>query len=94
MGGGVVLLFWLFVAAIYGIFWLLFLALFISGRRKKSPVLTWLGGIPLFCSTSFALLCAGTMVYGLVSVSKPANVYETSFGSQPPADVTNLQSSY
>jgi hypothetical protein len=94
MGAGFVLAFWLFLAAIYGCFWLMFLALFVSGRRKKSGLLTWLGGIPLALSTGFAVLCIGMMIYGLISVSKPANVYEISFGSQPPADVTNMQSSY
>lgn len=94
MGGGIVILVWLFLAAIYGLFWLLFLSLFIAGRRKKSHLLTWLGGVPLLLSSSFAVFCVGTMAYGLISVSKPANVYEISFGSQPPADVTNMQSSY
>lgn len=94
MGGGIVLLIWLFLAAIYGFFWLLFLTLFIAGRRKKSQLLTWLGGVPLLLSSSFAIFCVGTMAYGLISVSQPANVYAISFGSQPPADVTNMQSSY
>jgi hypothetical protein len=94
MSGGIALLGWLFLAAICGLFWLLFLALFVSGRRKKSRSLMWLGGVPLVISSGIATFCIGTMVYGLNSVSQPANVYELSFGSQPPADVKNLQSSY
>lgn len=94
MGAGIVFLIWLFLAAIYGLFWLLFLVLSVSGRRKKSHLLTWIGGIPLALSTGFIVFCVGMLAYGFISMSKPANVYELSFGVQPPADVTNMQSSY
>jgi hypothetical protein len=94
MSAGLVTFFWLILAGIYGFFWLIFLALFIVGKINKSRVLSWIGGVPLLLSTTFALFFLGTVVWGIISVSKPSNVYKITFGTPPPADVTNLQNQY
>lgn len=92
MGPVFSILLWLILAGIYGFFWLLFLSLFIVGKIKKSRMLSWIGGIPLLLSTTFAVFTLCTIIWGIFSVSKPANVYEITFGTPPPADVTDIQS--
>ena len=94
MSAGLVAFFWLILAGIYGFIWLIFLTLFIVGKIKKSRVLSWIGGVPLALSTTFALIFLGTVAWGIISVSKPSNVYKITFGTPPPADVTDLQSQY
>jgi hypothetical protein len=88
---GIGFLITLCIAAIFGLFWLLSLALFISGRRRKFAWLTWLGGVPLVAGTGIGALAVLTMAYGIYSASDPSNVYESSFGSRPAADVTDLR---
>jgi hypothetical protein len=94
MGAGVVILIWLLIAAVFGVFWLGFLALFLIGRSRKSRLLKSLGGVPLLCSSVFALWFAGTAVYGFIYNQLPDNVYKSVFGFSPSADVTNIKSTY
>ena len=94
MSASFVILFWLFFVGIYGLFWLLFLLLFLSGRRNKSRARSCMGGVPFALSSGFALWCLGLVAHGLWSSSRPANVYKITFGVAPSADVTDIRSKY
>lgn len=84
------LLSFLVIAVAFGVFWVLFLALFISGRRTKSQLTIWVGGVLLALQTGIGVKAG----YEAISIWKPENVYKTTFGSSPPNDVTNIQSYY
>ncbi len=77
----------LFLLLVYGLLWLVSLALLITGRTLKSQVLSWLGGLPLG-----ALTLGGFAAVALIFwPTNPTDVYEESFGIPPSSDVTQLQ---
>ena len=92
MGGGIVILFWLFIFAIGASLWLGSLWLFVAGRRRQSSAMTWLGGVPLAIGSLFAVMSLAGAIYGFIWNKQPANIYKMSFGSAPTQDVTALQS--
>lgn len=94
MSAGFVLVIWLLIAAVYGSFCLLFFVLYAIGKKKGIHSLMWAGGIPFIASAGFAVFCLGLMGYGFYTTSRPATVYEMTFGSAPSSDVTNIQSNY
>jgi hypothetical protein len=92
MGPGIVILFWLFVAAIFGGLWLLSLVVFIIGLRKRRPVFSWLGGVPLCGLTLLACLAVSAIAYGVIRSRNPAMVYQDTFHEKPSPDVAAIQS--
>ena len=94
MSGAFTVVFLFILAGIYSLFWLLFLILYITGRKRKSRSLSLLGGIPLILSSVFVATCVGSVAYGIFYNSKPANTYTMSFGFPPSADVKDIRSSY
>ena len=92
MGAGIVLFVWLFVAAIGVACWLGALAIFVVGRRRQSRALIWAGGGSLALGSLIGVGIVGMAIYGFIWNSRPANVYQLSFGSAPSSDVIELQS--
>jgi len=92
MGPGIVILFWLIIAAIFGFFWLIALGFFYFGIRRKKRWMAWLGGVPLFGSTFLVLLVMGLIAYLSVRASMPHFLYEDTFHQPPAPDVADLKS--
>ena len=90
MGSSILTLFFSASAMAYVFLWLFFLALFTSGRRKKSQDIICLASALLIIHTGIGLKIA----YNTISVFKSDNVYKITFGSSPPPDVKNIQSYY
>ena len=92
MGPGLVILFWLILAGIFGAFWLTSLVLFLIGWRKKKPWLKWLGLVPLAGLTRIASL--GMCFFAVVTLRAitPRYVFADTFGQKPSTDVTNIKS--
>lgn len=92
MGPGFVILFWLIVAGVLGVIWLISLVIFLVGWWKKSRVLSWVGGVPLCGLTLIATLVASLVLIGFVRSSNPKSVYEDTFHEAPTPDVVGIQS--
>ena len=92
MGPGIVILFWLLMAAIFGALWLASLVVLIIGRRKKSRLMSWLGGIPLSGLTLFACLAIALIAFGVIRSRNPRFVYQDTFREKPSPDVAGIQS--
>ena len=92
MGPGFVILIWLFIAGVFGSFWIAALVIFLIGRRKRSRLMMWSGGIPVVCLTTMALGIAGLFGYGIIRVTNPRYVYKDSFGEPPSTDVSRIRS--
>lgn len=94
MGAGIVLIFLLILAGVYGFVFLAFAGLWFWGRRKKATWLKWIGGIPAVVMLAFAVFVAGFFAWGISRTKNPEWVFKETFNIPPPAAVTNLQSSY
>jgi phosphotransferase system glucose/maltose/N-acetylglucosamine-specific IIC component len=94
MGSGMVILFWLFLAGIYGCFFLVFVGLWFWGRKKNITWLKWLGGIPASIMLLIAVLLTALIAYGIHQTKNPEYVFKEAFGVEKPNSVSNIQSSY
>jgi len=92
MGPGFVILFWLLIAGVFGIFWMAGLVIFLIGKSKRSRLMMWLGGIPVASLTMIALAIAGLIGFGIIRATNPRYVYKDAFGERPSADVTTIRS--
>ncbi|MBW3635520.1 MAG: hypothetical protein KY445_03510 [Armatimonadetes bacterium] len=72
--------------------WLVSLVVFVLGRKRKSSLWSWLGGVPLGLFSVLALAVVGSILYGTYWNSNPANIYRLAFEKEPAPDVTVLQS--
>ena len=92
MGPGCVIVVWLAVAAVVGNIWLACLLIFLFGRRRKSRLLVWLGGIPLIGITGIALLAGGVVGFAMIRSTNPRYVYRDTFHEPPSSDVRHIRS--
>lgn len=95
MGLGFIIVGWLLIIGILFITWLASLLLFIWGRKRKSLILKYLGGIPLGISSFIGILlvlffCYAVFMAGLNLLS-PSYVFKDSFGFSPTQDVRHLK---
>jgi hypothetical protein len=79
MGPLFVILFWLVVAGVFGVFWIIALTLCIIGKPKHSRLMIWLGGIPLAILTAIAFGILGLTGYGIIRATNPRYIYQDAF---------------
>ena len=91
MGPLFVILIWLFLAGVFSIFWIGAFLLFIFGRRRKSRIATWLGGILLICVTLPAIALVGLVANSITRRSTPKLLYAYTFDERPSSDVAHLR---
>ncbi|MDP1581395.1 MAG: hypothetical protein Q8M02_14070 [Candidatus Didemnitutus sp.] len=92
MGPGIVILFWLFVAALFSGIWVVSLVVFLISRKKDWRIVKWLSGAALGGTTFLGLLCLSLMGYGVIRATTPKYVFEETFGSKPSPQVFDIQS--
>ncbi len=92
MGPLCVILFWLLIASIFGIFWVPALVVFIIGKRRRSKLLMWLGGTPMVFLTAIAVAIVGLIGFGIIRATNPRYVFKDTFGEPPSGDVTEIKS--
>lgn len=92
MGPGIVILFWGVIAGVGAIVWLGGLVLFVVGRKRKSRLLQWIGGVPVVTLTIIGVVAAGMFSYFLVRACVPQYVYEDTFHRMPANDVKEIKS--
>jgi len=91
MGPLFVILIWLFLASIFLAFWTGAFLLFISGRRRKSRIATWLGGILLVFITLPAIALVGLVANSYARRNNPKLHYADIFHERPGSDIKNLR---
>lgn len=94
MGPGFVIIFWLFLAGIYGVIFLLFAGLWFLGHKKKRRWLKWLAGVPAVSMIALAVFVVAVIAWGIIDSMNPRSVFKDEFGIPPPASVSEIQSSY
>lgn len=92
MGPAFVILIWLFLAALFGLFWLCSLALVLIGWKRKIRWLKWLGAVPLTVLSICGVLATAAAVIGIVRASTPRLVFADTFGTKPGPDIKDLKS--
>jgi hypothetical protein len=92
VGPGCVIVIWLAVAAVVETIWLVGLLTFLFGRRRKSRLLIWLGGIPLVVITCIALLVGGLFGFVMIRSMNPRYVYRDTFHEPASPDVHHIRS--
>ena len=93
MGAGIVILFWLAVAAIYLFIVAVFCGLFLLGWFKKWMWLRWLAGLPAAGMLLLAVLVTAGAIIGAAVFQKPTNVFKRAFDESPSSNVSDIQSS-
>lgn len=92
MGPGIVIIFWMIIAAIFGGIWLFCLVLYILGRRYRKPIIKWMGLIPLATMTILAVTVGSLIAYRIIRSSIPRYVYADTFHEKPTSDVFQIKS--
>ena len=93
MGPGVVIVVWLFIAAVYCAFFGLFCVLFFVGWIKKWIWLRWIAGLPAACMLLLAAILVIGMTYGIIASQNPKSVFKTTFEEEPSQAISDIQSS-
>src|SRR5436190_21172103 len=93
MGAGLVIFFWLVLAGIYGIVFLVLASLWFWGRKRQKKWLRLLAGIPALAMATVAVLVVAFMIYGILDSKNPRSIFKREFGRPPPASVSEIQSS-
>ena len=84
--------FWLICGMFFTLAWVISFATYWHGCRCGSKFWRWLGGVPLAALSLVVLLTVGGFVLSVLFPTPPSDDFKTTFGFEPPADVTNLQS--
>lgn len=92
MGPGIVILFWLVVAALFGGLWVASLAIFIVARKKNWRIAKWVSGVSFTGTSLLGILCLSLLSYGLIRAITPHFVFEEALGRKPPQNVTDIKS--
>jgi len=92
MGPGFVILVWLILAGIYGALVLVFLGLWLYGKKKNWRWLKWLAGIPAMGMTLAAVSGVSLLIYGVIDGCHPSSVFRNTFGTAPSAQISELKS--
>jgi hypothetical protein len=91
MGPLFVILIWLFLAGMFSAFWVGAFLLFNSGRRRKSRIATWTGGVLLVCITLPVIAAVGLVANSYARRNNPRLHYADIFHERPTTDVKDLR---
>jgi len=94
MGAGLVILFWLIFAGIYGCIFLAFAGLWFWGRKKNITWLKWLGKVSAIGMAMIAIFLVAFIAWGIIRSMNPRSIFKEEFGIAPPTAVSKIQSSY
>jgi hypothetical protein len=92
MGPGIVILFWLVVAGIYGFIFLVLAGLCILGWKKRWIWLKWLTGIPAACMALLAISLTLLLTCGILRSMNPRSIFKDTFGESASAEVKDIHS--
>lgn len=92
MGPGIVIIFWLIIAGIFGSFWIGALLLFLFSKKKNWPIIKWLSGFAVVGGIIIGIAMTSLLTYGFVRASVPKYVFADVFYSKPTNDIQDIKS--
>src|SRR5437762_1645323 len=92
MGPGIVLFFWLLIAAVFAAVWAVAVVLFAIARRKKWRVMKWVSAVPMIAIPVFGLIVGGFLVFGILRSMNPGSVFKDTFHQSPDGKVRGIKS--
>jgi hypothetical protein len=92
MGPIFVIIFWLFLASVYGIVFLAFAGLCILSWKKHWTWLKWITGIPAAFMVLLAIFVMALFTYGIIDSMNPRSVFKNTFGEPPSSEVNDIHS--